>query len=850
MVVGWGQDCDDGYVWIDDIPDSCESDGNCFYQSDLDVLQIFIDNSSETIDMDMDVDSSGVIEPLELGEQEWVDGRITVLDCYWYSPISSFNECRISGEIPPEIGNLINLEELLLYFNELSGEIPTEIGNLTNLTVLGLSYNELTGEIPEEICNQGDSSPNLVNNQLCPPYPECLSVQDIVPQEISECEDEFTCDEGYIELWGWCYNIETTTYLNLSSSGLTGELPSEISYLINLDYLNLSDNELTGQIPPELGNLINLEDLVLGSSVPDDELSNQLSGEIPSEIGNLTNLTSLNLRNNLITGEIPPEIGNLTNLTSLSLYSNQLTGEIPPEIGNLTNLNYLILDKNQLSGEIPPEIGNLTNLEKLSLYINQLSGEIPPEIGNLSNLNWLLLSENQLTGQIPSELGNLMNLQKLYLFGNQLTGIIPEEIGNLTNLDYLYLFENQLTGEIPSSIGNLTTLLYLNLNDNQLSGEIPESICDLNLNFTDYHFYIQNNQLCPPYPECLGPQDIGYQYLEDCQYIIECESEYLETNGFCYYQSDLDVLQIFIDNSSETINMDMDDNGNGIIEPLELGEQVWYDGRIQQLNSLWYNIYPGLYYNYGLSNLSGEIPSEIENLTNLTNLDLSHNQLTGEIPSEIYNLTNLTNLDLSHNQLTGEILPEIGNLINLSGNPDEPGLVLSHNQLTGEIPEEIWNLTNLQFLYLNDNQLTGEIPENICNFPINFNYGNGIENNQLCPPYPECLSEDEIGYQDTTNCSSMSISYLSLPTQYTLHQPFPNPFNPTTSISFSIPEQSQTSLKIYDIKGNLISTLLNQTLNVGHHQIEWNGENLSSGTYFIRINSGEFSDVKKVVLVK
>ena len=174
-------------------------------------------------------------------------------------------------------------------------------------------------------------------------------------------------------------------------------------------------------------------------------------------------------------------------------------------------------------------------------------------------------------------------------------------------------------------------------------------------------------------------------------------------------------------------------------------------------------------------------------------------------------------------------------------------LDLSYSGLSGEIPQEIGNLTNLTELRLYGNQLIGEIPVEICNqgdsSPL-------LYNNQLCPPYPDCLSEDDIGYQDTTNCSSMSISELTLPIQYTLNQPFPNPFNPTTSISFSIPEQSQTSLKVYDIKGNLISTLLNQTMNVGHHQIEWNGENLSSGTYFIRINSGEFSDVKKVVLVK
>ena len=69
---------------------------------------------------------------------------------------------------------------------------------------------------------------------------------------------------------------------------------------------------------------------------------------------------------------------------------------------------------------------------------------------------------------------------------------------------------------------------------------------------------------------------------------------------------------------------------------------------------------------------------------------LNSNQLTGEIPPEIGNLTNLTGLNLSSNQLTGD------------------------NQLTGEIPSTIGNLTNLTVLRLYDNQLTGEIPSEVC----------------------------------------------------------------------------------------------------------------------------------------
>ena len=81
---------------------------------------------------------------------------------------------QLTGEIPSEIGNLTNLTELRLYINDLTGSIPPEIGNLTNLTQLFLNSNQLTGTIPDEICNQGDSSPSLSNNQLCPPYPSCI----------------------------------------------------------------------------------------------------------------------------------------------------------------------------------------------------------------------------------------------------------------------------------------------------------------------------------------------------------------------------------------------------------------------------------------------------------------------------------------------------------------------------------------------------------------------------------------------------------------------------------------------------------------------------------------------------
>jgi len=93
---------------------------------------------------------------------------------------------ELTGPIPPEIGYLTNLTYLNLKNNQLTGSIPPEIGNLTNLYNLILSNNQLTGIIPDEICNQGDSSPSLQNNQLCPPYPSCIE-DSIGEQDTTNC---------------------------------------------------------------------------------------------------------------------------------------------------------------------------------------------------------------------------------------------------------------------------------------------------------------------------------------------------------------------------------------------------------------------------------------------------------------------------------------------------------------------------------------------------------------------------------------------------------------------------------------------------------------------------------------
>ena len=155
-----------------------------------------------------------------------------------------------------------------------------------------------------------------------------------------------------------------------------------------------------------------------------------------------------------------------------------------------------------------------------------------------------------------------------------------------------------------------------------------------------------------------------------------------------------------------------------------------------------YNIEETTILNLNNNGLIGEIPTEIGQLMNLTELYLYNNQLIGYIPDVIWELTNLEKLILFNNQLSGEISSNIGTSSNLLF------LDLYNNNISGEIPIEIGNLINLEHLNLYGNELSGLVPIEICNQGSS----PSLSNNKLCPPYPECLSEANIGNQDISEC--------------------------------------------------------------------------------------------------
>ncbi|CAL2271462.1 unnamed protein product [Prunus armeniaca] len=322
----------------------------------------------------------------------------------WSSNISLLylRDNLFSGPSPHNIGQVMpNLIYLDISTNSLIGSIPLFLGNLSQLQFILISNNLLSGEIPHFWNNMPSLlCIDLSNNSLSGTIPRSLS------------------------------SLTSLEFLGLSSNNFSGEVPS----LKNCTYLNildLGDNKFSGLILASIGeSMPNLQILSLRS--------NSFTGSIPLNLCGLSALHILDLSHNNLFGNIPHCIGNLSYLkskstdkgsygylgrfelvskgrvyvydylsilylvTSIDLSDNKLSGEIPMALTSLIKLGTLNLSMNHLTGNIPANIGNLESIETLDLSLNKLLGTIPQSMVNLTFLNHLNLSYNNLSGKIPT----------------------------------------------------------------------------------------------------------------------------------------------------------------------------------------------------------------------------------------------------------------------------------------------------------------------------------------------------------------------------------------------------------------------------------------------------------------
>ena len=224
-------------------------------------------------------------------------------------------------------------------------------------------------------------------------------------------------------------------------------------------------------------------------------------------------------------------------------------------------------------------------------------------------------------------------------------------------------------------------------------------------------------------------------------------------------------------------------------------------------------------------------------------LDLSSNNLSGPIPNVIGNFMNLNYLNLSNNQLTDEIPQEIFEL------PKLKYLLLNDNQLNGELPDIFTQMDSINQLNLTRNNLSGLIPASICSIYSQLELFE-LGENSLCPPYPSCLTFDDLGYQNNTDCEQVEITNQPTPFRFQINNAYPNPFNPNILIHYEIPEDGNVKIFIYDLIGRRIFNITDEYQLRGKHKIEWNGDGEESGVYFLEITTENNRAVKKLVLLK
>lgn len=227
----------------------------------------------------------------------------------------AFND--LDGEIPLELFDLTELQDLTLEFNLLRGEIDGSINKLKKLRFLYLRQNYLTGIIPAGLGSLKELRVlDLFNNNLDGPIPSSLG------------------------------GLSALVELDLAFNSFSGSIPGDLGNLLNLQILNLGDNLLDGEIPGTLGNLVQLFDLLLDY--------NSLSGQIPPSFSNLSSLEYFGVSYNKLSGNLPDFLSTLP-IRGFWVYGNDFNSL--PSFEGHPDLSSVILDvrENKLDfGDLEP----------------------------------------------------------------------------------------------------------------------------------------------------------------------------------------------------------------------------------------------------------------------------------------------------------------------------------------------------------------------------------------------------------------------------------------------------------------------------------------------------------------
>lgn len=435
---------------------------------------------------------------------------------------------------------------------------------------------------------------------------------------------------------------------------------------------------------------------------------------------------------------------------------------------------------------------------------------LTPNISGVTTLNIYGLGITDLTG-----IEDFDGLTHLLCHNNNIDSI---DVSNNTALVYFLCMNNPSLSYLDLSNGNNTNLANFNVTNNPLLNCISvDDVIYASNNFTWVDPQVSFSTDCTnAILGCTNPTACNFDSNantnnDSCFFATEnydcggnCTSE-LDCNGACGGIVQEDVCGVCQGDGWSCSPMgDVNQDYSVDISDIIIIINFILSGNLLEGNALlnadW--------------NASGDV--NLVDVVNIINIILGEDLTKGEDPSFIKLLYNNDNLSLNSNGKIG-------------------GLQIEY---IGKIEIKQSYLPNDWLISYNDHTLLIYSLE-----------GTGLTNNKLFDIIGDIKILSALGVG--RNGKRLDTEILFIPTEFALHPSYPNPFNPTTTIKLGVQETLHAmSLRIFDINGRLIETLIEGKIEPGFHEVKWNAENLPSGVYFVHFISDKFTQTQKILLMK